>query len=499
MRQFLLSLLQLSAVIGLLVSVLMWSGCGRPDDFQPKGDLTFSDDSVKFDTIFTTIPSATQRLYIYNKTNHNILINRVYIERGKESNFSMILDGVPGNDQSNIELAKGDSLIAFFTMKANADQGDFNLTDNLYFQVGSNTQRVTMFARVLDAYIFRDTVVRDQDNFKWPTDKPVVVDGYVFVDSLSTLRIPAGAKIYFTARKDSRFNFFSQIFSNGTLIVNEFGGEPVLMTSFRINKDYNEQAGQWKGIRCSRWSKRNYIYKTIIKNCVTGVQVDSFSVDNAPKCVIRDCEIRNCSNFGILGLGSVLTNVPNEVPAIQAYNTTIQNVGQSAVGMFFGGNYQYFHCSFYGDRSITFNRSQPLFGFQNYTQTQSGAIDKAFRGNVVLQNSIIWGTNDEEFALSVAGNQLVGAQISNNILKTKLSADKIPGSNNILNQNPRFKDVASNKYDFRLQANSPARDAGLALNRLQVLGVVQEDLTTDKAGNTRKRDKPDIGALEFKE
>jgi hypothetical protein len=200
-----------------------------------------------------------------------------------------------------------------------------------------------------------------------------------------------------------------------------------------------------------------------------------------------------------LGLGSVLTNVPNEVPAIQAYNTTIQNVGQSAVGMFFGGNYQYYHCSFYGDRSITFNRSQPLFGYQNYTQTQSGAIDKTFRGNLILQNSIIWGTNDEEFALAVAGNQLVGALISNNLLKTKLTADKIPGSNNLLNQNPRFKDIASDKYDFRLQSNSPAREAGLALNRLQVLGVVAEDLASDKAGNARKRDKPDIGALEFKE
>ena len=478
------------------VTLIFLGSCGRPDNFQPKGALAFSDDSVKFDTIFTTVRSATQRLYIYNNTGNNMLIERVFIDQGKDSKFSMILDGVAGNDQSNIELAKGDSLIAFFTMDAKTDQGDYNLTDILNFQIGSTTQKITLFARVLDAYIFRDTVIKQHSAFKWPMDKPVVVDGYVLVDSLATLKIPAGAQIFFSARRDRNFNFFSQIFSRGTLIVNEEDGQPVLMTSFRINKDYNEQAGQWQGIRISRLSSGNYINKTIIKNCVIGIQADSFAIDLQPKCVIKNCIIRNCSNFGILGLGSLTGIAPTSAPIIRAYNSIVENVGQSAAAMFFGGQYDFYHCTFYNSRNITFNRTQPVFGFQNYTQTASGAIDQVFPGRLIMQNCIVWGTNEEEFAFSVAGQGLVRANVTHNIIQTKLDPSRLPGEN-LVNVNPRFKDDTKN--DFNIQENSNARNKGLSLDRLDALSEVISELQRDHAGNARKRDQPDIGALEFKQ
>lgn len=482
----------------LLSFLLPFVSCDRPENFEPRGPLTFTNDSIIFDTIFTTISSPTQRLYIFNSSGNNTLIENIKIATGENSEFQMTVDGRKGQSLDNFEIAKDDSIIAFFSMKAQPKEGDRNLIDQLIIKVGQTTYNITLFARVLDAYVWRDTTI-DCSNFHVPTDKPIVVDGYIYVPQECTLKIPAGTQMYFTAKRNKYFDFFSQIFVKGTLIINEEGGKEVLLTSLRLEKNYKEQAGQWRGIIIADSSKGSIINRAIIKNAVYGAYVDSTSNDFSPKLTVKNSEIRNMSSYGLLGVGKG-NYLANDQPSIRAYNTVISRCGQSCVATVWGGSYEFTHCTFYNDREFNFNRSQPAVGYNNYRRDENNPniIRQVYNGKFIVQNCILWGTNDDEFAQDIAkydGFETI-LNIDNNIIKTKLTAEKISGKNNILNANPLFKDIG--KFDFTLKENSPGIAKGMPLIELAAPFEVRNELNLDIARNVRDQQIPDAGAYAYK-
>ena len=64
-------------VILIPVLLLLWmAGCRqRPDFFVEKGALDFSTDTIFFDSIFTNLPSPTERVTVVNNTKDNIITN----------------------------------------------------------------------------------------------------------------------------------------------------------------------------------------------------------------------------------------------------------------------------------------------------------------------------------------------------------------------------------------------------------------------------------------
>ncbi|MCS7086524.1 MAG: hypothetical protein NZ534_10685, partial [Bacteroidia bacterium] len=83
----------------------------------------------------------------------------------------------------------------------------------------------------------------------------------------------------------------------------------------------------------------------------------------------------------------------------------------------------------------------------------------------VLLNSIVWGVKDWSFAYSVVDfdePKPATLVVSRNILKAKRETapemyDALEAAGNLMNQDPLFRDVQ--KRDFRIRAESPARDA----------------------------------------
>ncbi|HEY9114915.1 MAG TPA: hypothetical protein VIN10_09440, partial [Bacteroidales bacterium] len=66
--------------IFLLIAVvgLVFTSCKKDYiDTDPSIQLSFSNDSIIFDTVFTTLGSATYKLMIYNTSNNNISISSV--------------------------------------------------------------------------------------------------------------------------------------------------------------------------------------------------------------------------------------------------------------------------------------------------------------------------------------------------------------------------------------------------------------------------------------
>ena len=121
-----------------IIMIVSFASC-KKDILYSNDDslkLSFSSDTVTFDTVFTTIGSSTRQLMIYNNNNENLIINSVRLAGGASSQFSINLDGESGYDFSNVEIYAQDSLFLFVrvTINPNNDNNPFFVEDQLIFE-----------------------------------------------------------------------------------------------------------------------------------------------------------------------------------------------------------------------------------------------------------------------------------------------------------------------------------------------------------------------------
>ena len=132
----------------LITSLLALVGCQQDilsDD--PTAQLTFSQDSVLFDTVFTTMGSSTKRMMVYNPNKNAVLIERVEMADGKS--FYINLDGE--NQLENlcdITLRGGDSLFLFIRAEIDPQQSNSPVLveDTITFHVNNKAQHIYLQA-----------------------------------------------------------------------------------------------------------------------------------------------------------------------------------------------------------------------------------------------------------------------------------------------------------------------------------------------------------------
>ena len=74
----------------LLTAVVVLSSCHEIHP-EENSKVSFSTDLVQFDTVFTTVGSATQNFRVYNPYNYDIKLD-VYLAGGDHSQFSINVD-----------------------------------------------------------------------------------------------------------------------------------------------------------------------------------------------------------------------------------------------------------------------------------------------------------------------------------------------------------------------------------------------------------------------
>jgi hypothetical protein len=464
------------------VALLSTSACKKPY-LGSVGNEFFgvTRDTVQFDTLFTTVQSPSERELIYNRTGSTITLDEVYIEGGEGSVFRLILDGVRAQRHTGLEVATQDSVYCFLSLKADVPVNTF-FEDFLVIKAKGKTLRIPLRAQVLDAYFYRN--VRLTCNFIMPTDKPIIIDGIAQVDTGCVLTIPAGAKIYFTSKRDQNFNVISSLTVYGTLLVQGSPGNPVLFSSFRLSPDFSEIAGQWNGIILYRASQNNVIESALIKNGTIGLRVDSIAEGIQPKVRLNKVEIRNMSNYGLLGLGASpsIFGSPN---AIEATNCLFHNAGQSPVGLFFGGNYLFVNSTI-ANYGYDFSRKQPALSINNYRTEPT----VAYQLDANFQNCIIWGSEENEVGIDLnTGLPTPPSARFVNCLIRYDTPGEIKGSNNYFDKDPLFKD--SRKNDYAIVGDSSL-----------VSGAVDRGLSNaltpfDDFGSRNRLQPPDIGAWEY--
>jgi hypothetical protein len=474
-------------------AVVAWAAsCRRPVDFVTAGELAFSPrDSVKFDTLFSGVPSPTQRLYIYNRSGKNLRIKKIFVEGGESSPFKLTLDALAGQTHLDYELAKGDSLYAFFTYQKEVTR-DEDVSDRLIVELDNVVYRITLFARTLDARFFRfDTA---DCNSVLPNDKPVVIDGPLYVPEGCTLTIPAGSKLYFTARRDKNFNFVSRIDVEGTLLVEGVKGAEVLMTNFRLNENYQELAGQWYGLIFRPNSRGNSVKHALIKNGTIGVRVDSSAVTNRAKVTLEQTDVRNMSAYCVYAVG--YSPDTGRAPGVAAVNCVFSRAGESVCALVLGGWYEFLNCTFYNDNEVSARHGLTVSASnaRQYKNENGETISENFPMRVALLNSIVWGVKEWSFAYAVAdfdAPKPTTFVLLRNIFRARRESapelyDALERAGNFMNRDPMFENPF--KRDFRIRASSPARDAAEPL----FAPFYDFNLNPRPFGPA-----PDIGAFEF--
>ena len=440
-------------------------GC-RQDRFTPNAniELRFETDSLLFDTVFVTAGSITKRFKVFNPTNTNVQIDEVYLGGRRltgNSPYRININGIPSNDLKGVELRANDSLYIFVevTIDPTSTNTPFIVTDSVVFRSGNKTGKVQLAAYGQNAVFYNGEIL--PCNTVWTAEKPIVIYNSVLVDSLCNLTIEAGARIF--------FNKNSTIFTLGSMQVNGTPDNPVIFRGDRLDPFYRDLAGAWNGLHFLLGSTNNRINNAELHNGNIAIRVDSLPVSGtAPNLVLDKVLIDNFAIVGLLGFTA----------HIQATNLLITNCGLYNFLGDLGGTYHFRHATF-ANVASGFSRSFPLFVLSN--RDNNGLTNDA---NLILQNSIVYGTREVEFVLDTAGSGGFNAQLSHSILRN--NRNQPPGTA-LQYVNPRFK--SPEDKNFSIDTLSPAYQAGL--NLIPQFPILANDLFGQPRSIT-----PTLGAIE---
>ena len=98
---------RLTITLFILATLLlnMLPACDGLDDHystNPTYRLSFSTDTLAFDTIFSTIGSTTRQFMIYNKNSEPLSIESIMLASGEATGFRMNVDGRKGSSFNNV-------------------------------------------------------------------------------------------------------------------------------------------------------------------------------------------------------------------------------------------------------------------------------------------------------------------------------------------------------------------------------------------------------------
>ncbi len=431
---------------------------------DPQARLAFSSDTVFFDTIFTDTISITRRLRVFNPEDRAVEISSIALQGGTNSSFKLVVEGLEGQSFEDVFILGEDSLLILISVNipSRGEDVPFLVEDLLEFTLNTNQQQVPLVAWGQEANFFRSQTILPCNTI-WNADKPYVLYHSVLVDTLCTLTIKQGTRIF--------LNNEAAFFVRGTLKVEGLAEEPVLFSNVRLDRE--NVPGQWRGIIFLEGSKDNTIDHAVIRNAEFGIRLGTPDNDTLPDLVLNNSVIENMSTFGILCFTSDL----------EATNTLIDNCIQFCVGHFAGGYYRYRHCTIANYSVGLFSQEPSAIFTDNLILGDGSTLTEDLY--VRLENSIIWGNHQdgEELILNGEGGSQTDVLLDHLMVRTSNSQFEI--NQNILGTDPGFpRFVDPSNFDYHLDTLSPAQDQGRQLS-----------ISVDLLG--RPRDEfPDLGAYE---
>ncbi len=468
--------------------VILLNSCQKDEiNTDPGFMLEFSQDTIFFDTVFTSLGSITQSITVHNKSNQKVNISSIRLAGGTASFYRINVDGIASHEVLDIELGANDSMYIFcrVTIDPTDTRSPFVVKDSLVFETNGNIQDVDLVSWGQNAhYILADSyipgfpkykiIAHENETVTWTADRPYVIYGFAVVDSTGRLEIERGARIFF------HNNSGLWIYKGGSIKAKGTADKPIVFQGDRLEEFYNDLPGQWDRIWINEGAINNEIDYAIIRNGFIGLQLETLQEQMGNQLILSNTRIENMTGYGIL------TRFYN----MTAYNNVVTNCGQYLAAFTWGGIYDIRQCTFanYWSSSV---RVTPSIVLNNYAVDADDVV-YPFEFQGYFGNNVFDGRNDDELLLLGDEGAPFSYHFDNCLIRTLLDvSDPENFTGCLVNEDSLYIDYLANNY--QPDTLSPLIDAGSP-------GVITEsffDLGRDIIEGTRERDLPDIGAYEF--
>lgn len=469
-----------------IVCVLAFIGCREyqvSDD--PSLRLTFSADTICFDTVFTEQGSATAQLMVYNPNKNAIVIDKIWLEDGEA--FRVNIDGEPVYESGKEFTIFGkDSILVFIRVTdfgPMAENGAILIEDLLHFHLATGTtQDVVLEAYAENAarlgHLGRRTEI--EGDYTFSAEKPYILFDTILVGGKMT--IEAGARLYM--HQGASLVALGDVEALGTM------DKPIYIRPDRMDNlfdsvPYLYAAGGWNGFYLQSEEAKNYTFSYVeIVSGNVGMSCVSTCKGTLPTLQMDGCKIHNHTLYGL-----VLEHVDALVT-----NTEISNCGLYCVYCN-GGKQDFVHstiASYFGYTNIRIQSAKK----ENTAAVYIDNLSKTGEPTVTsFYNSVITGYLTNQLVLATPLEQYYEGVFSHNYLKT----DTLLASNAKDNtywqetdtavfRNTYYKYKEYIYYDFRPDSLSPLRGIGDS--------IVALPYPMDREGVSRALMRPDAGCYQ---
>lgn len=482
----------------LLVTILSFvlPSCDGLDDnysTNPGHRLSFSVDTLAFDTVFSSIGSTTRQFMIFNKNSDAINIESIVLAGAGETGFRMNVDGRKGERFDNIGILGKDSMYVFVevTIDPNGTNQPLLMQDSVVFSFNGNQQRVLLEAYGQDVHLYKEGVEYTED-ITLAADRPYLIYDQMVIAPNVTVNIAEGATFYM--HKDA------DVIVRGTMIAKGSLGNPITFRGDRLDKiiedlPYDRAPAQWGGIFFEPDSYNNLLDWVSVRNGITGITCPS-SDPRTPKLTISNSQITNMDQ-------NVLTALNCDIIVT---NSELTNARDTLINLR-GGKYSFAQSTLVNymttysrrDTSFTLHLSNML------SKDQLSSFTAGFDNCIIDGNHTAQKFDDDkaEIRLQIAQGAAFNYHFNHCVLKTKEENDPnytsvilVPSTPGKFYRMYRTLGGKENQYafDFQLDADTivgvgAADPAISAIYPLDLRGI---DRLTSAEG-------PTIGAYEFVE
>ncbi len=387
-------------VTALSFSLLLNSSC-RKEQFG-NGNLTFSTDTLTFDTVFTTLGSVTRSFKVFNTANKAVKISDIRLKHLVGTQFHINVDGMSGDHFTDVEIPAKDSI--YVSVEVIVDPNNITtplvIIDDVSFVANGNESIVHLQAFGQNAHFHYGEEITSNDI--WNNDLPHVIISKdtvpgVYVRCGATLTIKPGCKIFFAGN--------SAIFVEGTLsALASSWSDSIVFQGARLEEFYQDKPGQWFGIvflrdknNTSACAPFGYFSHCVVNESSYGIYAGAglsndlnkyLGVQGRPEIQIDNTIVKNSQDNAVYGFNAKIT----------ANNSIFHTAGEHLIKIGLGGEYNFTHCTMVNNGSRYISHEKEALLLSNFVS--DGVTAFAQKLETTFSNCVLYGTLENEISFN---------------------------------------------------------------------------------------------------